>query len=218
MRTKIVFFAGAAAIALLAAGCSDKVAPTAAPTVSSTASDAATSPATAAPSATPTTATTTKPAAVPVKTTTPASDPGDGGNWIAALAPCPVKGIKTQVQKLAFADVTGDGVDDALVARTCESTTSHWPSTVEVFDGTTGAKPKRLATLLEEVGSTDMPWVVSVKGSGSTVTVKAYGLSAEAPKACPDLTLTYTYKYSNGDFTRTARKAVASVDCLPIED
>ncbi|AEV86277.1 Transmembrane protease, serine 13 [Actinoplanes sp. SE50] len=237
MRTKIVLFAGAAAVALLAGGCGDKATPAAAPgagAVASAASGVAAAPGGA--SAAPADAANSAPGVTPTKNTpvstsqpkpgttkdgqpgpAPAGDPGDGGNWFAALTPCPNKGQQHEVQKLVFADVTGDGVKDALVASTCQTTNAYWPSTVEVFDGTTGKKPKRLGVLLKDVGPTDEPWYVSSSVSGKVVTVKAYGLSAQAPRACPDLNLTYTYKYGNGTFTRTGRQAAKASGCLPIQ-
>ncbi|BCJ40543.1 hypothetical protein GCM10010168_81230 [Actinoplanes ianthinogenes] len=219
MRKKIVLFVGAAAIALLATGCSETAKPAAtsaapAPVPSSPAPVATTS----APAAEPTSGSGAEPvAAVPVKSAKPksAGDAGDGGNWTAALAGCPFDGQEVQVQKLVMADVTGDGVDDALVARTCTTTTTHWPSTVEVFDGTTGAKPKRLGTLLAEAND-EGPWYVSSSVSGSVVTVKAYGYSAHTPLACPDLRITYKYGFSAGTFTRTSHQATKAKDCLPI--
>ncbi len=219
MRTKIVVFAGAAAIALLTAGCTDKSTPVAAPSapaapVSSPASAPAT---TQAPTAAPATS---KPVVVPVKTAkpTPVGDAGDGGNWFAALKPCPNKGQQVVVEKMATGDLTGDGVNDVAVARSCTAVTSYWPSTVEIFDGAAGGeKPKRIATLLDDLGPTDMPAVQSLKAGGRTLTVTAYGLSAKAAHACPDLKLTYQYKYSGGEFTRTSRKAVTAKDCLAVQ-
>ncbi|WP_436529844.1 hypothetical protein [Actinoplanes sp. HUAS TT8] len=218
MRSKIFVFAGAAAIALLATGCTDKGGPAAAP---ATPGSAPVTESTTAPAGTPSAApVTSKPIVTPVKTVkpTPAGDPGDGGNWFAALAPCPNKGQKVEVEKMTTGDLTGDGVDDVAVARTCTAITSYWPSTVEIFDGAAGGeKPKRIATLLGDLGSADVPAVQSLKVNGRVLTITAYGVSAKAPTACPDLKLTYEYKYSAGTVARTSRKAVTSKDCLPIQ-
>jgi hypothetical protein len=211
MRTKIVVFAGAAAIALLATGCTDQGAPVAAPSAEKAASSAPTAGSTSKPVVT--AVTTAKPQPKPSAT----GDAGDGGNWFGALAACRFAEQKTEVQKLVLADVTGDGVADALVARTCETTTSYWPSTVEVFDGTTGEAPKRIGTLLGDAGAADLPWFQSMSVSGRTVTVKAYGTSKDAPRACPDLKLTYKYSYSDGKFTRVGRQATEATGCLRIQ-
>ncbi|GIF04114.1 hypothetical protein [Actinoplanes siamensis] len=121
------------------------------------------------------------------------------------------------MQKLVYGDVTGDGVPDALVARTCEAATSYWPTTVEVFDGASGANPRRVGTLLTDVGDKDLPWFRSMSVSGQTVTIKAYGTSPRAERACADLELTYRYDYRGGEFTRTGRQATRSAECLPIQ-
>ncbi|MFI1988557.1 hypothetical protein [Actinoplanes sp. NPDC020271] len=221
MRTKIVFFAGAAAFALLTAGCGDKTTPAAAPSAPAPATTTAAAPAPAESASVPAAApTTSKPAVTPVKTTKPkpTSDAGDGGNWLAALKPCPNKGQEVDIEKMATGDVTGDGLNDVIIARSCTAITSYWPSTVEIFDGAAGGeKPKRIGTLLGDLGATDGPAVQTVKVDGRVLTITAYGLSPKAAVGCPDLKLTYQYKYSGGGFTRTSRKAVTSADCLPIQ-
>ncbi|MFC7534039.1 hypothetical protein [Actinoplanes sp. GCM10030250] len=144
-------------------------------------------------------------------------DAGDGGNWFSALADCPDEGQEPEVQRLIQADVTGDNVKDALVARTCEASTSYLPSTVEVFDGLAGGeKPRRIATLLDEAGATDLPWYRSLKVEADLVVIQAYGVSPDGVPACPDLKLTYTYRWSGGDFERVARETAKTTDCLPV--
>ena len=152
----------------------------------------------------------------PTKPAAGAGDAGDGGNWLNAVKACP-DGMPTEIQRLERADVTGDGVAEALVARTCEPSTSRWPSTVEVFDGTTGEKPRRIGVLLEDAGAEDHPWFTSLTVSAGTVTVKAHGVGEGSPMACPNLKLTYSYRYDGGRFTRVERKATESADCLPID-
>ncbi|WP_229071005.1 hypothetical protein [Actinoplanes sp. DH11] len=134
------------------------------------------------------------------------------------LSSCPNAGQKTQVQEQMTKDVTGDGVPDTLVARTCEASTSYIPSTVEVFDGAAGTgRPRRIGTLLKDVGPTDLPWYRSMTVDGETITIEAYGVSEGGVQACADLKLTYTYAYAGDSFRRTARNA-AKVDdlCLPV--
>ncbi|GLW31588.1 hypothetical protein [Actinoplanes regularis] len=216
MRTKIVVFAGAAAIALLTAGCTDKPAPATAPSAPApVATSAAPAPVESAstPAAAPTTV---KPVATPVKTAKPAPEI-DGDDWIPALEPCRSKEQKVEVEKIVTGDLTGDGVDDVVVSRSCTAITSYYPSTVEIFDGAAGSRhPKRIASLLG--GDLDMPSVRSVRLSGRTLTITAHGVGKKAPTACPNLKLTYDYKYSGGKVTLTNRKAVTvtSGDCLPV--
>ncbi|MDI6100993.1 hypothetical protein QLQ12_20480 [Actinoplanes sp. NEAU-A12] len=160
-------------------------------------------------------------AAKPSRTSDPgdgggaSGDAGDGGNWFSALKPCP-QGLPTEIQRLERADLTGDGVAEALVARSCEPVTSRWPSTVEIFDGATAEKPRRIGVLLEDAGAGDHPWFTSLTVSGGTVAVKAHGVSPGSPLACPDLKLTYQYRYEGGKFARTDREATKAADCLPI--
>ncbi len=216
MRTKIIVFVGAASIALLAAGCTDKATPVSAPSAAvPAASSAAPAPVESAstPSAAPTTA---KPVATPVKTAKPAPAI-DGDDWIPALAPCRSDEQKVEVEKIVTEDLTGDGVDDVVVSRSCTAITSYYPSTVEIFDGAAGSRqPKRIAALL--AGDLDMPSVRSVKISGRTLTITAHGVGKKAPAACPNLKLTYDFKYSGGKVVLTNRKAVTvtSGDCLPV--
>lgn len=212
MFKKAVLLATATLTTVAVAGCTGSPGPSAGAPVSAPAQQSAT----AAPAATAGggAGATKSPGTKPGTTKpTPASDPGDDGNWFGALKPCE-RGLPTEVQRLERADLTGDGVAEALVARTCEPVTSRWPSTVEVFDGTTGEKPRRLGVLLEDAGAADHPWFVSLTVSGGTVSVTAHGVSANSPLACPDLKLTYQYRYAGGKFTRTSRKATKSADCL----
>lgn len=207
-----------AALALLT-GCGAG-ATTATPT--SGASDGTGAVAQAAPVATahsaPTHGTTTKPA-------TQAGDAGDGDYLFGVGAadtavlkrivkPCPYDGQKVIIQKVVLDDVTGDGDSDLIVGRTCSSTTDYWESTVEVFDGrSTRTHPKRLGTLLTDVGPTDAPWLAKLSASGRVVTVEAYGIDSGTTKACADIYFTYQYRYDGGTFKRVSRQVGNAPKC-----
>ena len=218
MLKKAALFTTTAVTVALAAGCTGST--------DSTPSTAAGGTAATTGSSVPATTTPTSDPGDNGATTTPTSDPGDngaqigdagdGGNWFGAIESCP-PGQAEEVQKLAFGDVNGDGIKDALVARTCESITSRWPSTVEVFDGTTPEKPRRIGVLLKDAGPTDFPWITSVGVSGGVVTVKAHGVGKDSPQACANLKLTYRYTFQDAAFTRTGRTATTAADCLPTE-
>ncbi|MEV4703379.1 hypothetical protein [Actinoplanes sp. NPDC049316] len=106
------------------------------------------------------------------------------------------------------ADVTGDGMDDALVARSCEARTSYYPSTVEVFDGASqSTHPRRLATLLREVGPADQPWITKLRVTGRQVVIEANGTDSRDDNACPSVSFTYRYRYSSDGFQRVGRDA-----------
>ena len=136
--------------------------------------------------------------------------------WSEVVEPCPHDGQKVVVRTvLSTYDVTADGVEDTLVLRGCEASTSYWPSTVEVFDGTARPeKPRRIGALLK--GSKDVPWVTELRVIKGYVVLPAYGLSKGAPAACPDLNLTYRFRYTGGKFQQTWRDAGKAAECLPV--
>lgn len=177
-----------------------------------------------------------KPAASPTRTSDPGdgptatetrtSDPGDGdmlagrgtdADWKKLVKPCPNDGQEPVVQKVITGDVNGDGTYDALVARGCEARTSYWPSTVEIFDGASSASsPKRLATLLTDVGPDDQPWLVSLRVDGGAVVIKAYGVDKHSANGCPDLTFTYRYRLDGKVAHREQRQVANANKCLPV--
>ena len=136
--------------------------------------------------------------------------------WNTVVEPCPHPGQRVVIRKvLGTYDVTADGVEDTLVLRGCEASTSYWPSTVEVFDGTAPPeRPERIGVLLK--GAKDVPWVTDLRVIKGYVVLPAYGLSKKAPAACADLNLTYRFHYTDGAFRQTWRDAGRSADCLPV--
>jgi hypothetical protein len=197
-----------AALALLAGCTGGSAAASGTSTASGPASRAASSPPPASPS----------PSAGVART----SDPGDGSlaaegadtDWASMVTKCPGEGQKTIVQKVVTADVTGDGWRDALVARTCEASTSYWESSVEVFDGRSPAtSPHRLGILLADVARTDAPWLEKLSVSGGEVAIRAYGVSTKGTKACDDLDITYRYRYTGGAFHRVSRVSAPVTSC-----
>jgi len=167
-------------------------------------------------------------AATPKTTATRTSDPGDGDYLFGAGAgdtallrkivrPCPNEGQKVIIQKVLSADVTGDGDGDLIVGRTCSSTTAYWESTVEVFDGrSTRTSPRRLGTLLTDVGPTDAPWLAKLSADGHVITAEAYGIDSRTTKACADIYFTYQYRYSDGSFKRVSRQVGNAAKCPQI--
>ncbi|MFF0374019.1 hypothetical protein [Actinoplanes missouriensis] len=211
-----------AALALIS-GCSESSASSATPAASTSSSPAAaaatsTTSTAAASTVSPAAASTTSPAATSTSPTTGGgTSPIDEINWVNTVQDCPNDGQKSVVQKVISADVTNDGTPDALIARTCEATTSYFPSTVEVFDGgSLVTEPARIGTLLAEAGPTDQPWFTGLTTKGTEVTVTANGTSGKKGNACADLSLTYSYRLTGGKFEQVQRKAVDSPDCLPV--
>ncbi|MEV0895599.1 hypothetical protein [Actinoplanes sp. NPDC049802] len=144
---------------------------------------------------------------------------GDGGDWDNYVTACADAEQEAIVQNVAVGDVNGDNTADALVARTCDASTSYFPSTIEVFDGKSPVeKPTRIGKpILTDVGPTDQPWVIGLTVKGGAVTIKAYGTDSTDSNACPKLRLSYRYKLQGADFVRTDRAADKSASCLTIE-
>lgn len=143
---------------------------------------------------------------------------GDGADWDTFIAACDNPEQEPIVQLVTTGDMTGDGTADALVARTCDASTSYFPSTIEVFDGASpAAQPDRVGTtILTDAGPTDQPWVIGMAVKDQAVTVTAYGTGSTDSNACPTLRLTYRYQLQGSAFEQVDRAAVPSADCLPI--
>ncbi|MDI6097423.1 hypothetical protein QLQ12_02260 [Actinoplanes sp. NEAU-A12] len=143
---------------------------------------------------------------------------GDGGDWDAYILECENAEQEAVVQTVVNADVTADGVADALIGRTCDASTSYFPSTVEVFDGSSPAqRPWRVGKpLLSDVGSTDKPWLTGLRVQSGVIVIEANGTGGADSNACPKLKLTYRYQLKGTAFERLDRTATESATCLPI--
>jgi hypothetical protein len=139
----------------------------------------------------------------PVRTTksTPRT-PDARPSWARLVQACPNKGQKTEIQQILEGDVTGDGRAETIVARTCEASTSYWPSTIEVFDGASDPlRPERIGEpLLAERHKEDEPVVTGLSINAGMIGVKAYGTSPKGTRACPDLKLFYRYEHQGDGF------------------
>ncbi|HWS34673.1 MAG TPA: hypothetical protein VN408_18270 [Actinoplanes sp.] len=204
MLTKAALFTTVPLVALaLLTGCTDDGRPTPETTTVQTTA------ATAAPSANP---------------SVEAEDPsgtlasvGEGADWDTFIEQCKNREQEALVQLVTIGDVTGDGTADALVARTCDASTSYFPSTIEVFDGSSpAAEPARVGTILTDVGPTDQPWVTGMTVQDKVVTVTAYGTGSGDSNACPKLELTYRYQLQGSAFEQADRAAKKSADCLEV--
>ncbi len=196
----------ALAVAAVAGGCAGRTDAGASPgpVTGSADSGFGMSPDTPAPSATRTTPTPAKRTVTTAKASPapPTKTPQAVPDWADVVEPCPVAGQRVEIQRVLQADVTGDGLVDTMVARTCEASTSYWASTIEVFDGTADPRrPERIgAPLLQERVKEDEPVVTDVSVNAGIIGIKAYGTSPKGTKACPDLTLFYRYEYSGRGF------------------
>ena len=122
------------------------------------------------------------------------------------------------VDEKQFADVTGDGKEEAFVAVACVASTSSWPDRLEVFDGASDpAHPRLIATLLDYKDGADerglrigsnvgIPQSITI--SGRTVTVVSLGYAPTDPDCCPSRQITDTFTWNGSSFTRGSRSMV----------
>ncbi len=143
---------------------------------------------------------------------------GENGDWDVFIEECENPEQEAMVQLVTLGDVTGDGTADALVARTCDASTSYFPSTIEVFDGASpAAGAERVGKpILTDVGPTDQPWVTGMTVKDQVVTVTAHGTGSDDSNSCPKLELTYRYRFQGTAFEQVDRAAVKSAACLDV--
>jgi hypothetical protein len=198
MSKRSALFVGAASLAALAA-CSSNAQPSAsAPSSSAPASSSA------APS----------PTASPSHTASPSpSASGQGGSSVPSWSGvdfaaatrtgthCLAEVKKNEVFSVKYADLTGDGLKEALVTAACPSATSQNPVAVFVYDGQDRKRPlKLLATIGADHDLTD----IKLSTHGHQASITAEGRSTHTGLCCPDLRVTETWTYSGGRLHRTA--------------
>ena len=106
---------------------------------------------------------------------------------------------KTEVDSVRYADLTGDGRTEAIVAAACWTDTSQNPIIVFVYDGTDRRTP--LARLLT-IGKDQYLKTATVRTKSATITVTSEALSDDAPRCCPDLLITQKYEWRDAKFHR----------------
>jgi Protein of unknown function (DUF4232) len=110
-------------------------------------------------------------------------------------------GGKVDVLKVVVADVTGDGVPDAIVRAECAHSASEWPDSVYVYSDASGT-PVLIGTLLSQK---DGMYAPSATPSGHAVTLGLVGWSTFAAGCCPDLHYTQTFTWNGSKFVPGAR-------------
>jgi hypothetical protein len=108
---------------------------------------------------------------------------------------------KDEVLAVKFADLTGDGRDEALVTAACPSATSQNPVAVFVYDGQDRKRPLKL---LATIGTDHDLTEIKVSTRGHQVSIDAEGRSTHTGLCCPDLRITETWTYGDGRLHRTA--------------
>lgn len=126
--------------------------------------------------------------------------------------------LGVEVDEKQFADVDGDGMEEAFVAVACVASTSSWPDRLEVFDGASDpSHPRHIATLLDYQDGTDerglrmgsnfgIPQSITI--SGQTVSVVSLGYAPTDPDCCPRWQVTDTFTWNGSGFTRGPRSVV----------
>ena len=156
----------------------------------------------------------------PSPTVTKSSASGAGGGsteaawrWIdwgkathETIGDCPtgddIDFYRTEVESVTYADLSGDGRTEAVVAAACQSTTASNAVRVFVYDGAQRSEPYRL---LLTVGEQDYFKAVDLKAAERTLTVTAAALSENAARCCPDVIITEKWHWTDGEFDRTSR-------------
>ncbi|MEV4281101.1 hypothetical protein [Actinoplanes xinjiangensis] len=138
---------------------------------------------------------------------------GKDADWDTFVLPCEDKTQEPTVQQVVTADVTGDGIADALVARACDS------STVEVFDGSSPAqRPWRIDQPLLSSPTAELrrPWVTGLEVTSGEIIIKADGHAVGADsKACRKDRLVFAFKLVGTDFTQLRLENTPTGSCLP---
>jgi hypothetical protein len=202
---KFVLLAAAAFTVVATAACSapsksTATPPVTAPSASSGTGAAADEGAGSAPSPTPTETATPKATATTSKPT-----PGQGGQSTTDWKRAAFKTLgckrgtglpeKAEGSSVVYADLTGDGRNEAIVKGSCPTTTATNELHVFVYGASNPDK------VLLDVGRDHYLRKASVDVHGRTIEVEATALSDDAPRCCPDITVTQSWKWTGSGFT-----------------
>ena len=129
--------------------------------------------------------------------------------WVAEGLPADVWDAGTV--RTTFADVTGDGTDEALVQGSCPAAVSAPADHVVVFD-VTAARPRLLGVLGDDLVHPQ----AHVTTDGTTVTLSGPTVGADDPRCCPGHWGTVTYAWDGAAFVLRSRSEVPGAQ--PAED
>jgi len=104
----------------------------------------------------------------------------------------------------AVGDLTRDGKRETVVVSSCPSSTSSNPLVAFVYDGASKPSAPRL---LGKLGKNRYFKSLKVAIQGGRVQLHGKALSDQAPRCCPDLMVSQTYKWDGTQFRKTADKA-----------
>ncbi|MGQ0632916.1 MAG: hypothetical protein ACT4P1_18020 [Sporichthyaceae bacterium] len=100
-----------------------------------------------------------------------------------------------QVRRHSY-DFTGDGVGDALLAVRCDAGAGSPPSTVLAI----AARPNGPEVLGELLAADAGEVVSNLDNTGTSAVITAFGYSADAPRCCPDLQVTRSFRWLGESF------------------
>jgi hypothetical protein len=109
-------------------------------------------------------------------------------------------GGKVDILKVVTADLTGDGLPEAVVRMECAHSASEWPDTVDVYSDSSGT-PTMIGSLLSQH---DASYAPAITTQGATVTLGLTTWSKYAPGCCPDLNYTRTFTWTGHGFSAGA--------------
>ncbi|MBB5084087.1 hypothetical protein [Nonomuraea endophytica] len=104
----------------------------------------------------------------------------------------------------AVGDVTRDGRRETVVVSSCPSPTSSNPLVAFVYGGAAKTKTPHL---LGKLGTNRYFKSMKVSIRGGLVHLRGKVISDRAPRCCPDLNVSQTYRWDGTKFRRTADKA-----------
>jgi hypothetical protein len=93
-------------------------------------------------------------------------------------------------------DFTGDGVEDALLAVRCDAGAGAPPSAVFAI----AARPKGPEVVDELLKPDNGEVVKDLEAVGPNAVVTTFGFGPTAPRCCPDLQISHTYRWDGTAF------------------
>ncbi len=146
------------------------------------------------------------------QSTTSAGDTADRldrVDWASVVEPslnCPKPGrhaawYVVRARVAAVGDLTRDGRRETVVVSSCPSPTSSNPLIAFVYDG---ASRSSAPHLLGKLGENRYFRSLKVKIRGGHVRLYGEAVSKKAPRCCPDLIVSQTYRWGGATLRRTA--------------
>ncbi len=105
---------------------------------------------------------------------------------------------KLETREVIYADVTGDGVKDALAHVQCSQSTESWPEELRIFDGNSSSEtPTLIGTLLNDANVRNV--TVNVPDA-TTIDITSTTISQNGSLADPDLIYKRQYRWNGQEF------------------